>query len=329
MAIEGLPSTVGNYMPDQNNLSTQVDAGNAAVDVSGVVVLDSAMESQASAGVLARVRQLSQVIDKFDDYPMHVYNSEQLESMTSSLQNLGSLGTDQMGTDTLAFLKIFQEMAKEMKAAAREMRTAELTAQISALNSAADQMKVAADARLAAGIVQSVAGIAAGAVQVAGGAVQIGASVGSAGGALKSAKMEQQAGTAGLAADVYQAKGDTGSMKINREIQIDLSANAKIAGSNSATMSAVGQASGQIGGGLSGITTSMGGLGATVATRIADAADEQKTLLETDAKVHETAVQHANDVMQQMQQIIYDVMEKLSAMMQASVETTRGIARNV
>lgn len=329
MAIEGLPSTGGSYMPDLNNLPSQVGTGQAAKDVTGVVELDAATESQSSAGLLSSLNQLSQLIDKFDDYPVHVYNPAQLESMTASLQNLGSLGTDQMGTDTLAFLKIFQEMAKEMKAAAREMRTAELTAQISALNSAADQMKVAADARLAAGIVQSVAGMAAGAMQVAGGVAQIGASVGSAGSALKSAKLEQQAGNAGLAADVYQGKGDMGSMKINKEIAIDISAQAKIEGSNAASWGAVGQAAGQIGGGLSGITNSIGGLGASIATRIADAADEAKTRLETDAKVHETAVQHTNDLMQQMQQLIDDVKEKLAAMLQASVETTRGIARNV
>ena len=329
MGIEGLKITSNNYTPDLGNIQKPTDDDKAAEGISANAGLNVPEESRNAADVLDSLNQTSLVMDKLDAYKIHVFNATQLESMTPSMENLGSLGTDQLATDTLAFMKIFQEMAKEMRATAREQRTAELTAQVVALSSAADQMRAAADARLAAGIVQSVVGMAAGAIQVAGGAVQIGVSAASAGGALKSARLEQQASNAGLAADIYQAKNDTGSMQINKEIAIDLTVDAKIQGSNSATLNSIGQASGQIAGGLSGIATSMGGLGATIATRFADAADEAKTRLETDAKVHETAVQHANDLMQQTQEIINDVREKLAAMDQASLETTRGIARNV
>ena len=51
--------------------------------------------------------------------------------------------------------------------------------------------------------------------------------------------------------------------------------------------------------------------------------------LETQAKVHETGVQHANDMMQQMMDVIRDVRDKLQSIQQAAVETNRGIARNI
>ena len=45
--------------------------------------------------------------------------------------------------------------------------------------------------------------------------------------------------------------------------------------------------------------------------------------------LHETGVQHANDMMQQMMEVIRDVREKLASIQQAQVDTTRSIARNI
>jgi hypothetical protein len=57
--------------------------------------------------------------------------------------------------------------------------------------------------------------------------------------------------------------------------------------------------------------------------------DAKKAELEATAKVHESASQQANDMMQQMMDVIRDVREKLGSIEQSRVETTRGIARNI
>ena len=75
-----------------------------------------------------------------------------------------------------------------------------------------------------------------------------------------------------------------------------------------------------------------GGIGTSVAAGLNYAADRKeadKAPLETQAKVHETAVGHANDMMQQMMDVIRDVRDKLQSIQQAAVETNRGIARNI
>jgi len=74
------------------------------------------------------------------------------------------------------------------------------------------------------------------------------------------------------------------------------------------------------------------GLGGTVSATLENAAaqhDAREKDLETDAKVHEQGVQHANDLMQQMQDAIRDVRDKLSAIEQARAQTASGIARNI
>lgn len=51
--------------------------------------------------------------------------------------------------------------------------------------------------------------------------------------------------------------------------------------------------------------------------------------LQAQAKLHESASQQANDMMQQMMDVIRDVRDKIQAMDQSRLETTRGIARNI
>lgn len=57
--------------------------------------------------------------------------------------------------------------------------------------------------------------------------------------------------------------------------------------------------------------------------------DARKAELEADARVHEEARNQANDLMQQMNEIIRDVRDKLSEISRSSLETQRGIARNI
>lgn len=57
--------------------------------------------------------------------------------------------------------------------------------------------------------------------------------------------------------------------------------------------------------------------------------DAHKAELEAGAKAHEAQVQQSSDVMQQMQDFIRDIRDKLSSIEQSRIETTRGIARNI
>jgi hypothetical protein len=76
---------------------------------------------------------------------------------------------------------------------------------------------------------------------------------------------------------------------------------------------------------LSGI----GGIAAAFPTQQADLSDAARAQHEASAKEHEMLVQHANDMMQQMMEVMRDVRTTLQSMDQALVETNRGIARNV
>lgn len=81
-----------------------------------------------------------------------------------------------------------------------------------------------------------------------------------------------------------------------------------------------------------GVSQAFGGIGSIVnASQELKAAghDAKKAELEATAKVHESASQQAGDLMQQMMDVIRDVRDKLGAIEQSRVETTRGIARNI
>ena len=95
----------------------------------------------------------------------------------------------------------------------------------------------------------------------------------------------------------------------------------KIAGAEASRAQAYGQAAGS-----AGALGNMIGAGFTLK---ADLHDARRAEYEAEASVHGTAVQHANDNMQQMMDVIRDVREKLQSMQQAAVETNRGIARNI
>lgn len=93
---------------------------------------------------------------------------------------------------------------------------------------------------------------------------------------------------------------------------------------------------GNWGTGLSSTAQSAGGIFSSVGSMIgagreqaAAEHDAKKSELESDARVHEQSVQQANELMQQMMDVIRDVREKLGAIDQARTETNRSISRNV
>jgi hypothetical protein len=231
--------------------------------------------------------------------------------------NLAGLTENQVTADIFAFMALFQKLAQEMRNTARTQRTAESQAQITSLQNAAEKMKDAAAQRLTAAIVQ-------GAMQIAGGLLQAGLSAASATQTIKGAKMEAD-GTKNLAQ--IDQMGTKGMLSASSKTALSNGATDQVAagkalGAQGTLYAGLGQAS-------SGITGGLGGIIGASFTHKADLADAEKMNLETQAKVQETAVQHANDMMQQMMDVIRDVRDKLQSIQQSAIETNRGISRNI
>ncbi|CAN7501151.1 type III secretion system translocon subunit SctB [Acidovorax sp. LjRoot117] len=246
-------------------------------------------------------------------------SSSDPKAQEAALNNLGGFSDTQVTADIFAFMALFQKLAQQMRDTARTQRTTDMQAQVSSLQNAAEKMKDAAAERLTAAIVQ-------GSMQIAGGVMQMGLSGMSAKQTIKGAQMEAAGGNNMAQISKMDAQGKFAADPVSKA-QFTTASNNQIAAGKE--LGAVGtkyqgyaQASGSISGGLGGI------IGATF-THKADLLDADKMNLETQAKVAETGVQHANDMMQQMMDVIRDVREKLSSIQQASIETNRGIARNI
>lgn len=199
---------------------------------------------------------------------------------------------DSVGTDIYAVMALMQKLAQEQRNAARETRAADMTAQVSALQSAADKIQEAAEERFKGAL-------AAGIMQIAGGVAQVGAGMAGIGSSMKAAGLK---GIEDPTAAQRTALGKHDGIANNS--------------------SGMGQ-------GLSGISGGIGSMIQAGFDRAAGRADADRARLEADAKVAETGVQHANDLMQQMMDVIRDVRDKLGAIEQSRVETNRGIARNI
>lgn len=84
-----------------------------------------------------------------------------------------------------------------------------------------------------------------------------------------------------------------------------------------------------MGGGVSGIAGGIGSMVNASQERKAAEHDAKKAELEAQSKVHESGMQQASELAQQMMDVIRDVREKLAAIEQSRMETNRGIARNI
>lgn len=215
-------------------------------------------------------------------------------SLSGALEKLGEAS---FTTDLYSIMALLQKSAQDMRDTARIERNSELQAQISALDSAAEQMKIAADWKLAAGIVQGVASIGAGLAQAGSGLTQMGTSAGS--------------GIIGL-------KGIGSDGKISDR-----------ADQGSKLVSGLGTGFSQIQGAGGTLISGAGSIVSSALTYQADLAEAQKTRLETDAKEHETAAQHASDWMQEMMEVIRDIKDNTKTANQMNHESISGITRNV
>lgn len=196
-------------------------------------------------------------------------------------------------TDMYAVMALLQKISQEQRNAARADRAASMDAQTQALMSAADKIKEAAEERFKGALAQGIS-------QIVGGAIQAGVGLGGMGAMGASARMTTTSSPLTAQQTVTQAKLD----------------------GFAANPSGIGQ-------GLSGMAGGVGGIVQAAYDRKAGEADAARARLEADAKVAESGAQHANDLMQQMMDVIRDVRDKLGAIEQSRSETTRGIARNL
>ncbi|MGB3277446.1 MAG: type III secretion system translocon subunit SctB [Castellaniella sp.] len=217
----------------------------------------------------------------------------------------GKLGSETVAIDIYSVMALFQKCAQEMRNQAREVRNSEMQAQVASLKNAAQEIRNAAEDRLQQAIIQ-------GSFQIAGGVTSIGMSV--AGGIL-SAKSIKSGGEA-------NAKGVRVDPATNKKIDLQVVRDSKLQGNWGTGLSSTAQSAG-------GIFSSVGSMVGAGREQAAAEHDAKKSEAESDARVHEQSVQQANDLMQQMMDVIRDVREKLGAIDQARSETNRGIARNV
>jgi len=213
---------------------------------------------------------------------------------------LTGLSADTISGDIYSVMALFQQMAQTQRNAARELRQTETQAQVSDLLNAAQQMRDAAEDRMTGAIFAGAMQIVGGIGQIAGGATAFGMNMKGAGKTIESGELLVEKPDLSTI-----AKGEAEKW----------SAKAGLA-------SALGQGSGGIAGGIGAIFN---------ATKEQEAAghDARRSELEASAKVHDTGAQQANDMMQQMMDVIRDVRDKLGAMEQSRAETIRGIARNI
>ena len=251
-------------------------------------------------------------------------------SASGAWKGLGSLNPQNVQTDIYAVMALFQKIAQEQRNTGRELRQAELQSQIGLLNSAAQEIREAAQDRFVGAVLQGAMQIAGGAMQIAGGVASLG-TLASAGGAKTPAESPSSASwTKGQTpATPPPAGGPVIGANRGPAPPVETPVTPAGQGVRGMDLPTKAQAYAQLGSGGSGITGGIGGMVSAGMEMSAAGHDARKAELESAAKVHEQGVQQANDLMQQMMDVIRDVRDKLGAMEQSRVETTRGIARNI
>lgn len=234
-------------------------------------------------------------------------------TQSQALSSLGGLSDSQVNADIYAFMALFQKLAQTMRDNARLDRSAQMQSQVTALKDAAGQMRESAALRFAGGIVS-------GALQVAGGAAQMGMSAASAAQTIKGAQIDAKASN--LQSEMNQSN-------LGANLKADLTKQVSAMKTESATATAAGAKLHGYGMAMGSMTGGLGGVVSSAFELAAGESDAQKAELDAKAKVAETGVQHANDLMQQMMDVIRDVRDKLQSIQQAGIETNRGIARNI
>lgn len=233
-------------------------------------------------------------------------------------RRIGLIGPTEMMADFYQMAAVLQKLMQAMRSSSREQRTAQLEAEVAVKLSAVEKMKDAAEKRFESAMIQ-------GAMQVAGGLVQMGMSILSVGFSGKGGKLEADSADTSAALK-FELDGPNPpsaaevKMLTNRATQLH---------TDGSRLTATGQALTGAGQGASGVMSGVGSMGAAATEREAAVLDAKRAEEDVKAKVHETAVQHANEIMQWAMDIIRDLKEKLQTIEQAATDTNRGIANKI
>ena len=216
--------------------------------------------------------------------------------------------------DVYALMSLFQKVSQDQRNAARQERAASLGAQESSLRDAAEQIIKAAEDRFQGALAAGLSQIFGGALSVGMGAAAIHQGIAGAAKANEAAKLEIKGTT------LNANKMGTGNQLL--EQAEDLKTLASNHNAWAGALPTMGQ-------GMSGMVGGIGSVTQANFERSAAEHDAQRARLEADAKVAEQGVQQANEIMQQMLQVIQDIRDKLGTVQQSRTESTRGIARNI
>lgn len=234
----------------------------------------------------------------------------------------GSLGpaSENIACDMQMVMGLFLKMAQSIRQSSRDERQAELTQQADALGAAAQEIRAAAQQRFVGALVQ-------GSIQIAGGALSIGAGLGSLNSIRTSKTAATEAGNSAYnqASNKVINKGGTAGEAID-------AGEAAFQSQYGATFQNSMKAADTFAQTAQGASQALQGAGAMANAafeREAADHDANKAGYDKEATLHQAAHDSANDMMQQMQDVIRDIRDKISAMEQSNIETTRGIARNI
>lgn len=219
-----------------------------------------------------------------------------VKGMEGAIENASS----NLATDIYEFMALYTKIAQQMRATAREQRQNELQAQVSALNTAADKMVEAAEKRFAAALVQGITQMVSGAISIGSGAFTLGkiASLSKPG----KVELKDLDIDAPPKADAF-APGSKFSLELQAKQSLFTGSGQLITGSG-----------GMIGAGL----------------------ERDASMIDSEAKQEEavgTAAQarreSEQEIVQTMGDLLRDIREQLRAMVQAEVESNKGMARNI
>jgi len=231
----------------------------------------------------------------------------------STIEHLGALGSLELRADMDDFMKVFLKMNQESRNSARTQRDVAMLKESTTHQQVVEQMKKSANERFKGAL-------SSGVLQILSGMAQAGSSAYSAHKTLQAGQLkaegkgmlqELKAGAAQMGPK-RQAALQTGGDELLRQ--------SRIAGGLAGKAQAFSQGAGAIA-----VTGNM--IGAYFTSK-ADMHDAQRAELEALASVLSTSAQQSNDAMQQHQDAIRDLLEKMQSMDQATVATNSGIARN-
>lgn len=287
--------------------------------------LEAAYATDDPAKILEATAAMSKALEsaKLAGVVMEAPDETSPADAAKAAQTMASFPQAELQADIFSMMKLFQGMEREERNSARMDREASLQVKVTELNSQATEMEAAADKRYTSAMINGIS-------QIVGGAMSVGMATG---GMVKQVQGIRADATASRA--IARGNDKPGATTL-KEVDEGPKGADGVGDSRAAfnqerakVATARGMAMGQSAAGLGQMASGAGGLIAAGYDRDAAKDDVAAKRSETNATVADTAMQAANDRMQRAKEIIDDMKEKISAMEQSTIETNKGIARNV